>query len=86
MLKPLVSYLLDLLVIARDTQSNKEAIAALRGEVDELASAVERISFELRSLREEERHEREKLLLRMENALLRIERQLPAAKEPKQLK
>jgi hypothetical protein len=86
MSKPLVNYLLDLLVIARDTQSNKQAVAALRVEVDELASAVERISFEVRSLREEERHEREKLLLRMGTALLRIEKQLPQGKEPKRLK
>ena len=42
MLKPLVDYILDLLNIARDTRANKEEIAALRGEVDELASAVEK--------------------------------------------
>ena len=47
---------------------------------------MERMSFDLRSLRDEERHEREKLLLRVENALLRLERQLPPAKEPKKLK
>ena len=86
MLKQFVEYLLDLLNTARDTRANKDAIADLREEVDQLASAVERISFELRSLREEERHEREKLLLRMENAMLKIERQLAAAKEAKKLK
>ena len=37
-------------------------------------------------MREEERHEREKLTLRLENALLKFERQLPTAKEPKKLK
>jgi chromosome segregation ATPase len=86
MLKQFVEYLLDLLNTARDTRANKEAIADLRAEVDQLASAVERISFELRSIREEERHEREKLLLRMENALLKFECQLPPAKGPKKLK
>ena len=86
MLKQFVEYLLDLLNTARDTRANKDAIADLREEVDQLASAVERISFELRSLREEERHEREKLLLQMENAVLKIERQLAAAKEAKKLK
>ena len=86
MLKQLVEYLLDLLNIARDTRSNKEAIAALRSEVDELAGAVERISFEVRGLREEERHEREKLMLRLENVLLRMEKQLSPAKEAKRLK
>ncbi|MBI2949636.1 MAG: hypothetical protein HYY23_18530 [Verrucomicrobia bacterium] len=77
---------LDLLNTARDTRANKQAIADLREEVDRLASAMERMSFELGSLRDEERHEREKLLLRVENALLRLERQLPPGKEPKKLK
>jgi archaellum component FlaC len=86
MLKPFVEYILDLLNTARDTRTNKEAIADLREEVNQLATAVERISFELRSLREEERHEREKLMLRIENVLLKFERQLPPSKEPKKLR
>lgn len=77
MLKQFVDYVLDLLNTARDTRANKEAIVDLRREVDELALAVERISFELRSLKEGERHEREKFMLKMENALLRIEHLLP---------
>jgi hypothetical protein len=44
------------------------------------------LQFEIQSLREEERHEREKLMLRLENALLKFERQLSPAKEPKKLK
>ena len=86
MLKQFVEYVLDLLNTARDTRANKEAIADLRGEVDQLARAVERISFELRHLREEERHEREKLILHIENLLLKSERQLSSAKEPKKIK
>lgn len=54
--------------------------------MDELAGAVERLSFEFRSLREDERHEREKLVLRLENALLKFERQLFPSREPKKLK
>lgn len=86
MLKQFVDYVLDLLNTARDTRSNKDAIADLRKEMIRLASAVERISFELRSLREEERHEREKLMLRMENALLRFERLLPPSTDTKKRK
>ena len=86
MLKQFVEYVLDLLNTARDTRANKEALADLREEVDQLASAMERVTFELRSLRDEERHEREKLLLRLENALLKFERQLPPSKESKKLK
>ncbi|MBM3841297.1 MAG: hypothetical protein FJ398_25760 [Verrucomicrobia bacterium] len=86
MLKPIAEYILDLLSIARDTRANKEAIADLRKEVSQLALAVERISVELRSQREAERLEREKMMLRVENALLHFERQLPSGKQPKRLK
>src|SRR5688572_4522163 len=85
-LKQLIEYVLNLLNLARDTQSNKQSIVELRREIDELAGAVERLSFEVRSVRDEDRHERDKLLLRLENALLRMERQLPPGKEPKKLK
>jgi hypothetical protein len=86
MLKQLVEYVLSVLNLARDTRTNKEEIVELRRELDELTNAVERLSFELRAVREEDRHERDKLLLRIENTVLRIERQLPPTKEPRKLK
>ena len=86
MLKRFVEYVLDLLNTARDTRSNKEAIAQLRKEFDELTKAVERISFQLRGLREEERLEREKLVLQIENALLRMEKRLPSSPDVKKRK
>ena len=43
-------------------------------------------SFDIQRINEREQHEREKLLLRLENALLKFERQLPPSKEPKKLK
>ena len=76
--------------LARDVQENKENIARLRQEFDELSDLVQRLQYELsgeiRGLREEERHEREKLVLRLENALLKFERQLPPPKDGKKLK
>jgi len=72
--------------LARDVQENKEKIARLRQEFDELSGLVVRLQFEIQSLREEERHEREKLMLRLENALLKFERQLSSGKEPRKLK
>jgi len=87
MLKQLVEYVLSVLNLARDTRTNKEEIVELRRELDELTSAVERLSFELRAVREEDRHERDKLLLRIENTVLRIERRhLPPTKEQRRLK
>lgn len=49
--------------------------------MDELAELVKNIQFEVQSLRESERHEREKTLLKLENALLKVERQLPPSKD-----
>ena len=72
--------------LARDVQENKETIARLRHEFDELSDLVVKLQFEIQSVREEERHEREKLVLRMENALLRFERLLPPASESKKRK
>jgi hypothetical protein len=45
MLKQLVEYVLSVLNLARDTRTNKEEIVELRRELDELTSAVERLSF-----------------------------------------
>jgi len=72
--------------LARDVQENKEKLARLRQEFDDLSGLVVRLQYEIRSLREEERLERENLALQLENALLKFERQLPPAKEPKKLK
>ncbi|HWF18273.1 MAG TPA: hypothetical protein VG754_03355 [Verrucomicrobiae bacterium] len=42
MFKQLAELVTQLLFLARDTRENKEAIKQLRGEVDELATVVER--------------------------------------------
>ena len=50
----LVEYVLSVLNLAHDTRTNKEEIVELRRELDELTHAVERLSFELRAVREED--------------------------------
>ena len=72
--------------LARDVQENKECIARLREGFDELSELVIKLQYEIQSVREEDRHEREKLLLRMENALLRFERLLPPGSDGKKRK
>ena len=52
----------------------------MRREIDELAWAIERLAYEARRGQDEEKHEREKLALRLENELLKFERRLPAGK------
>ncbi len=86
MLKKLLELFRGQVFLARDVQQNKEDIANLRKEFDALTDVVTRLQYEIQSLREENRHEREKIMLKLENALLKSERQLPAPKPPKKLK
>lgn len=83
MFKQLTELVGSLLFLARDTRENKEAITQLRREVHELATAVEKLSFEVQQIHGREKLEREKLVLQLENALLRIERRLPPGKSSK---
>jgi archaellum component FlaC len=85
-LRPLIEYIHDLLLLARETKENRDDIEKLQTRVEDLTQKVQALTFEFERFREEERHEREKLMLRIENALLKFERQLPPAKEPKRLK
>ena len=85
MLKKLLELFQAQVFLARDVQENKENLSKLRQEFDELAELVRRVQFDVQSLRDEDRHEREKALLKIENALLKFERQLPT-KGPKKLK
>jgi hypothetical protein len=86
MLKKLLELFRAQVFLARDVQENKENIARLRTEFDDLTDLGVRIQFVVQCLREEDRHEREKALLKVENVLLRFERQLPSGKDSKKLK
>jgi hypothetical protein len=86
MFKSLIELFRGQVFLARDVQENKEAIARLRREFDDLADLVSKLQYEIQNLREGERHEREKTLLKLENALLKIERQLPPPKDSRKSK
>ena len=62
------------------TDQHSADIAELRRQVAELAKRMEQLHAEFVALRTEERLEREKLVLQLENALLRFEKRLPAPK------
>ena len=70
----------QLIGLAQDTAQNKKRIQELQNEVDQLADKMQWVIFELRRLAEHDASEREKLVLRLENALLRFERRLPPAR------
>jgi hypothetical protein len=58
------------------SEQNTADIKALRQELKELSNIVRSLHTELQRDRENAGHEREKLLLKLENTLLRFERRL----------
>ncbi len=69
-----------LFMLAEDTKRNHEANKELREEVRRLASAFERLAYEIHRIGEKEEHEREKLVLQLENRLLQFEKLLSSGK------
>jgi hypothetical protein len=83
MLRQIFDYARSLLLLKEQTEKNTADIREIRQELRELTAVVQGLIFEIRRTQENEAHEREKMLLRLENALLRVERRpLPEAKEP----
>jgi predicted nucleic acid-binding Zn-ribbon protein len=76
MWKQIYEALKQLLLLTQQTERNRAEIKELRQELDDLTSAVERLAYEVRRSGENETHEREKLVLRLENKLLKFERRL----------
>ncbi len=88
MLKQIFETVRELLFLLRDVRQNSESIAKLRRELEDvrhelwqLSAAVERLAQENLRTAQNERHEREKIVLQLENTLLRFELRLP----PKQV-
>jgi predicted nucleic acid-binding Zn-ribbon protein len=71
------------ITLGKQTDKNTEEIKELQREVRELHSWLERLAYEIKRTQDEDRHEREKLALRLENELLKFERRLPSGKEEK---
>jgi predicted nucleic acid-binding Zn-ribbon protein len=79
MWKQLSEWLTQMVMLAKETQRNQEDIKQMRREIDEIAHAVERLAYEIKRTQDGERHEREKLALRLENEMLKFERRLPSS-------
>ena len=82
MWKQIYEALKQLLLLTQQTEQNRVEIKELRQELDDLTSAVELLAYEVRRDRENEAHEREKLVLRLQNELLKFERRLPGKVDP----
>lgn len=83
MLLRLLEWFRTVLFLVRDVEKNKNDIADLQQEVKDLSDTVAKLQSEMLRGFENERHEREKLILRLENVLLRFERSLPPSKPRK---
>jgi hypothetical protein len=78
-LKQLFEFVRQALFLQRDVQQLKQDVAGLERGLNETNEALRQLAFEVQRINERELHEREKFVLRVENALLRMERQLPPA-------
>ncbi len=68
----------DLKSVQQEMKEVRQDIVQLRQDFGDLVRVVERLSFDNERTREHEAHERQLLVLRLENALLRYERAAPA--------
>lgn len=67
--------------LADDNERNRKQLEALERDVQGLWRAVDRLTFEVQRTREHDTHEREKLVLVVQNELLKFERRLPAPRK-----
>ena len=63
-----------LVLLAREMRQNRADIKELQNQFEELTAVVQELAFEVRRNKENETHEREKLVLKLENAMLKFER------------
>ncbi len=80
MWKQLLDLAKKIAFLAQDTQKNKADIKDLQNQMEDLTETVRQMAHDIRRARENEAHEREKLLLRLEVALLRSERRTLAGR------
>jgi hypothetical protein len=76
MWKELLAYFTHLLTLADATEQNRAEIKGIRKELDALTASVQLLAHD-------QRHDMEKLALRLENELLKFERRLPPSKHGK---
>jgi hypothetical protein len=80
-LKQLLEYIRHLLTLTQAIEQNRQETKELQQQVEQLTEIVQGLAYDLRYSLNDEKHEREKLVLRLENELLRFERRLPQPDE-----
>lgn len=81
MLEKLVQAVRDFIFINEQLKRNTDEIKELRKRVEDLTLLNERLAFEIQRTRENEAHEREKLVLRLEKQP--VEKRLSSKKKEK---
>jgi hypothetical protein len=76
-LKQLFDYVHRLLLLAHETKRNRDDLEELRADLQRTNELVLDLSSKLERLAGQEKLEREKFALQLENALLRFEKLLP---------
>lgn len=82
MFKQFVSYVQKLLLLTEETRRNRVDIDDLYTRLERLEDKIHVLAGEIPRIAEREQHEREKLVLKLENVLLRFERLLPPPSDP----
>ena len=84
MWKSLLDYFARLFKLADATEQNKTEIKEIQRELRDLTATVQYLFHEVRSSQQGQRHDMEKLVLRLENELLKFERKLPPSRHGKE--
>jgi hypothetical protein len=69
----------QVLTITEDVQRNRAEIRELREQHQALTIFVHKLAAKIERVESDDKHEREKMLLQLQNALLQFERRLPPA-------
>lgn len=80
MWEKLIQAVKDIVFLSELSRRNSEEIKELRKRNEELTLLMERLAFEVQRTRENEAHEREKLLLPFESGFPKPTKQLPKRK------
>ncbi len=85
MIKELTQIFRDLAYFSELGRRNNDELKDLRNRHHDLALGIQRLAMEMERLRENEAHEREKLLLKVENLLAKNETKEPTPRKRKKL-
>lgn len=80
MVEKIIQIIKDIVFLSEQARRNAEETKELRKRVEDLTLLCERLAFEIQRTRENEAHEREKLLLRLEKGEPKSEKLLPQKK------